>query len=78
MAWPAIVREVRTRPVNAKSGTKYVRIDAVGILAAFLGTWEFGLITVGSVKSTSPALPMEISKSARANLLLNAPSEGLL
>lgn len=38
IAWPAIVSEVRTRPVNAKSGTKYVRMNAVGILAVFLGT----------------------------------------
>ena len=38
MAWPAIVREVRMRPFVAKRGTKYVRIEAVGMLAAFLGT----------------------------------------
>ena len=37
-AWPAIVTEVRTSPFEAKRGTKYVRMIAVGMLAAFLGT----------------------------------------
>jgi hypothetical protein len=65
MACPAIVRDVRTSPLVAKRGTKYVRIEAVGILAAFLGTCEFLLRTVGRVNMTSPALPIEIKRSTR-------------
>jgi hypothetical protein len=38
IACPAMVREVSTSPFVAKRGTKYVRIEAVGMLAAFLGT----------------------------------------
>ena len=38
IAWPAIVRDVRMSPLVANNGTKYVRMDAVGMLAAFLGT----------------------------------------
>lgn len=63
IACPAIVSDVRINPLEAKSGTKYVRIRAVGMLAAFLGTWEFLFRTVGSVKRTSPALPIEINRS---------------
>jgi len=59
-----MVNEVRTSPFVAKRGTKYVRMEAVGILAALLGTWEFLLNTVGRVNSTRPALPMEIKRSA--------------
>jgi hypothetical protein len=59
-----MVSDVRTSPFVAKRGTKYVRMEAVGILAAFLGTWEFLLKTVGKVNSTRPALPKEIKTSA--------------
>jgi len=38
MACPAIVRDVRISPLVANRGTKYVRMEAVGMLAAFLGT----------------------------------------
>jgi len=65
MACPAIVREVSTSPLVAKRGTKYVRIEAVGILAAFLGTCEFLLRAVGRLKTTSPALPTAIRRSTR-------------
>ena len=63
IACPAIVRDVRINPLVANSGTKYVRISAVGRLVAFLGTWEFLFRTVGRVKKTSPALPIEINRS---------------
>ena len=67
IAWPAMVRDVRVSPLVAKSGTKYVKMEAVGILAAFLGTCDFLLITVGRVNTTSPALPIEIKRSTRLN-----------
>jgi hypothetical protein len=38
IACPAIVSDVRTSPFVAKRGTKYVSMEAVGMLAAFLGT----------------------------------------
>jgi hypothetical protein len=65
-AWPAIVREVRTSPLVANRGTKYVKIEAVGMLAALLGTWEFLLKTVGRENTTRPALPTEIRRSTKA------------
>jgi len=38
MACPAMVTAVRSNPLIANNGTKYVKIDAEGILAVFLGT----------------------------------------
>jgi len=38
MACPAMVIAVRSNPLIANNGTKYVKIDAEGILAVFLGT----------------------------------------
>ncbi len=66
-AWPAIVMAVNTSPLMANSGIKYVRMEAVGILAVLLGTWEFLLSTVGKAKRANPALPIEIRRSTRVN-----------
>ena len=68
-ACPAIVIEVKTSPLMAKSGMKYVRIEAVGMLAVFLGTWELLLRTVGKLKIARPALPIEINMSTNVNLV---------
>ena len=38
MACPAMVMAVKSNPLIANNGTKYVKIDAEGILAVFLGT----------------------------------------
>ena len=54
---------VNTSPLIANSGMKYVRIEAVGILAVLLGTWELLLSTVGRAKRANPALPIEIRRS---------------
>ena len=66
-ACPAIVTAVKTSPLMANSGMKYVRIDAVGMLAVLLGTWELLLSTVGSAKRAKPALPIEIRRSTSIN-----------
>jgi hypothetical protein len=58
-----MVVAVKTSPLIANSGTKYVKIAAVGTLAVLLGTWEFLLKTVGRLKIASPALPIEIKMS---------------
>ncbi len=58
---------VKTSPLMANSGMKYVRIDAVGMLAVLLGTWELLLSTVGKAKKANPALPIEIRRSTRVN-----------
>jgi len=42
-------------------------MEAVGMLAVFLGTWELLLKTVGKLKNARPALPIEIKRSTRAN-----------
>ena len=68
IACPAIVIEVSIRPLVANRGTKYVSIEAVGMLAARLGTCEFLFRTVGNVKRTSPALPIDISKSTKVTI----------
>ena len=67
MACPAIVIAVRSNPLIANKGTKYVKIDADGILAVFRGTCEFLFKTVGTLKTASPALPIEIRISTRLN-----------
>ena len=66
-AWPAIVVAVKTKPLMANSGMKYVRMDAVGMLAVLLGTWELLLSTVGKLKKANPALPIEIRRSTWVN-----------
>ena len=66
-AWPAIVIAVKTSPLMANSGMKYVRMEAVGILAVLLGTWELLLSTVGKAKKANPALPIEIRRSTSVN-----------
>jgi hypothetical protein len=38
IACPAMVIAVRSNPLMANNGTKYVKIDAEGMLAVFLGT----------------------------------------
>jgi hypothetical protein len=65
MACPAMVMAVRFSPLIANNGTKYVRIDAEGMLAVFLGTWEFLFRTVGMLNSASPALPIEMRMSTK-------------
>ena len=67
-AWPAMVVAVRTSPLMAKRGMKYVRMEAVGMLAVLRGTWEFLLSTVGRAKKARPALPIEIKMSTSAKL----------
>lgn len=66
-ACPAIVTAVKTSPLTANSGMKYVRIEAVGILVVLLGTWELLLSTVGKAKKANPALPIEIRRSTSVN-----------
>jgi hypothetical protein len=58
---------VKTSPLTANRGMKYVRMKAVGILAVLLGTWELLLSTVGKAKKANPALPIEIRRSTRVN-----------
>src|SRR5438552_16068046 len=69
MACPAMVMAVRSNPLVANNGKKYVKIDAEGIIAVFLRTREFLIQTVGILTIASTALPFEISKSTKLNLL---------
>jgi hypothetical protein len=63
-----MVVAVKTSPLIANSGTKYVKIAAVGTLAVLLGTWEFLLKTVGRLKTANPPLPIEIKRSTSQSI----------
>jgi len=68
-----MVIAVKTSPLIANKGTKYVRVAAVGRLAVLLGTCELLLKTVGRLKIASPALPMEIKRSTNVSNFSNHP-----
>jgi hypothetical protein len=50
-------------------------MDAVGILAVVLGTCAFLFRAVGKAEKARPALPMEMSMSAKLNKYVSALSD---